>query len=122
MEARLSHDEQQFWEGIIELIIPIKKTDVYEYENINILPEECLERLKTLFESVVEPKDYKYERRKELFKNFITQVKINRPLYIEWNELDKQINIEFYKMKRSQERALSKKKAAQIRPRVFTSS
>ena len=120
MEARLNHDEQHFWEGIIELIIPIKKTD--EYENINILPEEYLERLKTLFESVVEPKDYKYERRKELFKKFITQVKINRPLFEEWDELDYQINLEFYKMKRSQERAQAKKKAAQIRPRVFTSS
>ena len=123
MEARLNYDEIQFWDGILELIIPIKKTDAYE--NI-IYPEEYRERLKTLFESVVEPEDYKYERRKELFKKFITRVELNRRLLMEWKELDKEINLEFYKMKRIQERVLSIKKRKQLaehfRPRVFTSS
>ena len=114
MEARLNNDEIQFWEGIIEFIIPIKKTD--EYENLNIIPEEWVERFKTLFESIVDPEDYKYERRKELFNKFITRIKINNHrLYKEWEKLDKEINLEFYKMRCSLERALKKKKEARAR-------
>ena len=110
--------ELQFWEGVIELITPINFIKMIgEYENSKFLPEEYLERLKTLFESIVDPEDYKYERREELFNKFITRIKINRRLCIEWKELNRDINLEFYKMRCSQERALSEKKRLRQRRR-----
>ena len=114
----LNGDELQFWEGIIELITPIDFIKmIREYEKSKFLPEEYIERLKTLFESVVDREDYKYERRKELFNKFITRIKINHRLCIEWEELYRDIIVEFDKMSRSQERALSEKKRQRQRRR-----
>ena len=112
MEARLNYAEEEFWDGILELILPNKKSD--EYETLKVLPDVYRERIKTLFESILDSKDYKYERRKELFKKFITRVSRNHRLRTEWNELDKEIHLEFYKMKSSLERILSKKKRKQL--------
>ena len=114
MEPRFIINELQFWAGIIELMTPIdfikqiRMTD--EFESSQFVSEEWVKRFKTLFESVVDPEDYKYERRRELFNKFITRVELNRRLLIEWKELNKEINLEFYKIRRSQERALSEKK------------
>ena len=142
MEPRFIINEIQFWDGIIEFITPIdlikqiSMPDEFEYSPF--VSEERLERLKTLFESVVDLEDYKYERRRELFNKFITRIKINRRLRIEWKELKKEINIEFYKMRCRQETAQKQKKrqrqrqkeakkkrnqsAEHFRQRVFTSS
>ena len=109
MEARLSHAEEEFWDGILELILPIKKSVVYE--TFKVISDVNLERIKTLFGSILDSKDYKYERRKELFKKFITVVSRNRRLRAEWNELDREIQLEFYYKKRSLERILSKKES-----------
>ena len=114
MEPRFIINEIQFWDGIIEFITPIDLIKqiwmIDEFESSQFVPEECLERFKTLFESVVDPEDYKYERRRELFNKFITRIKTNRRLCIEWKELKKEINLEFYKMSRRQETEQNQKK------------
>ena len=95
MEARVNYAEEEFWNGILEFILLIKKPD--GYETLKILPYVYLERMKTLFESVLDSKAYKYERRKELFKKFITRVSRNHRLMKEWDGLEREIWLEFKK-------------------------
>ena len=116
MEAGSQYNKEQFWNDILEIILPIRKRDMFD-DTISFLPDFYLEKIETLFKRVVEPEDYKYEVPNELYKEFITRIKIKpyRQLLKEWEELHKEIYLEFYKTKVSLEkRATSERKKKQL--------
>ena len=126
MEGVSQYDKDQFWNDILEIILPIGRIGMQKIletrgrvmhdDHVNFVPYFYLEKIETLFKKLVEPIDYKYEVAENIFKEFSTRVKLNHQLLEEWGELYKEINLEFYKNLRCLERSLSKKKRKQLAP------